>query len=93
MPNLVNYHPGDLVFYKRYQPPQDKQERSHIPLDIPRRRVARWYGPARVLALETRVTYDGDGRSPKQIAWIIASGRLKRVTSQQLRFASGKTTY
>ena len=88
MPNLVNYHPGDLVFYKRYQPPQDKQERSHIPLDIPRRRVARWYGPARVLALETRVTYDGDGRSPKQIAWIIASGRLKRVTSQQLRFAS-----
>ena len=31
MPNLVNYHPGDLVFYKRYQPPQDKQERSHIP--------------------------------------------------------------
>ena len=91
MPNHVNYHPGDLVFYKRYQPPQDRQERSHIPLDVPRRRVARWYGPARVLALETRVSYEGHGRSPKfsqadrldHRVWKIEAGDF---TTTSLRF-------
>ena len=88
MSNHTSFHPGDLVFYKRFQPPQDKQQRSHIPLDVPRRRVARWYGPSRVLALETKVSYDGYVRQPRQIAWLIAAGRLKRVSTAQLRFAS-----
>ena len=84
----VRYHPGDLVYYKRYQPPADKRERSHHLLDIPRRRVARWYGPARILALETKTSYEGQVRQPHLVAWIIASGRLKRVHASQLRFAS-----
>lgn len=69
--------------------PADRNERSHQSLDVPRRRVARWYGPARVLATETKVSYDGAVRQPHNVAWIIASGRLKRaVHTNQLRFAS-----
>lgn len=88
MPTIVNFQPGDLVFYKRFQAPADKRERSHQQLDVPRRSLARWYGPGRILALETKVTYDGYVRQPHRIAWIISSGRLKRVTTEQLRFAS-----
>ena len=88
MATPVRYEPGDLVFYKRFQPPSDAKERSHRELDVPRRRVARWYGPARVLALETKVTYDGHVRQPHSIAWIIASGRLKKVHCNQLRHSS-----
>ena len=50
--------------------------------------MARWYGPARVLATETKVSYDGAVRQPHNVAWIIASGRLKKVHTNQLRFAS-----
>ena len=84
----VRYEPGDLVFYKRFQPPSDAKERSNRELDVPRRRVARWYGPARVLALETKVTYDGHVRQPHSIAWVIASGRLKKVHCNELRHSS-----
>ena len=90
MTSPIKYEPGALVFYKRYQPPADRKERSHMDLDIPRRRVARWYGPARVLALETKVTYDGHVKQPHNIAWIVASGRLKRVHTNQLRYASDR---
>ena len=88
MAKMVRFDPGALVYYKRYQPPADRNERSHQPLDVPRRRVARWYGPARVLATETKVSYDGAVRQPHNVAWIIASGRLKKVHTNQLRFAS-----
>ena len=88
MPRPVRYEPGALVYYKRYQPPSNKAERSHQRLDIPRRKVARWYGPARVLAVETKVSYDGHVRQPSSNAWIIASGRLKKVSTTQLRHAS-----
>ena len=86
MPLPQRYLPGDLVYYKRYQAPRDSK--SHLELDTSRRSVARWFGPARVLALETKVTYEGQVRQPHQIAWIIAAGRLKRVTVTQLRHAS-----
>ena len=88
MARPVRFDPGDLVFYKRYQPPADRQERSHQELDVPRRRVARWYGPARVLACETKVTYDGHVRQPHHVAWLIAAGRLKKVHFNQMRHAS-----
>ena len=88
MAKPVRFDPGALVYYKRFQPPADRAERSHQELDVPRRKVARWYGPARVLALETKVTYDGHVRQPHNIAWIIASGRLKKVHTNQLRHAS-----
>ena len=63
-------------------------ERSHLLLGIPRRKMARCYGPARILALETKMTYQGHARQPSGIAWIIASGRLKKVACNQLRHAS-----
>lgn len=88
MPEGEKFYPGDLVYYRRHQHPSDRRERSHALLDVPRRHVARWFGPARVLALETKVTYDGHVRQPHRIAWVIASGRLKRVTTGQLRHAS-----
>ena len=75
------------MYYKRYQPPSSKAERSHQRLDIPRRKVARWYGPARIPAVETKVSYDGHARQPSSNAWIIASGRLKKVSTTQLRHA------
>ena len=86
MTKPVRFDPGALVFYKRYQPPADRK--SHQDLDVPRRKVARWYGPARVLCLETRVTYHGQIRQPYNVAWIISAGRLKKVHTQQLRHAS-----
>ena len=45
-------------------------------------------GPARILALETKVTFLGEIRQPHQLAWIISQGRLKRVHVLQLRHAS-----
>ena len=80
------FHPGDLVYYKRHQTPQEK--RSHQLLDVPRRRVARWFGPARILGLETKVTYNGQVRQPHRVAWLISQGRLKKVHTDQLRHAS-----
>lgn len=38
--------------------------------------------------METKVTYEGQVRQPHQIGWIIAAGRLKRVTTTQLRHAT-----
>ena len=50
--------------------------------------LSRWYGPARILALETKVTFSGEIRQPHQLAWIISQGRLKRAHVLQLRHAS-----
>ena len=80
------FHPGDLVYYKRHQAPAEG--RSHKMLDVPRRQIARWYGPARILGCETKVTYDGQVRQPHRLAWIVSQGRLKRVHTDQLRHAS-----
>ena len=59
-------HPHGL-YYKRYQPPADKKERLYQLLDSPRRRVARWYGPVRILALETKTSYEGQVRQLNHI--------------------------
>ena len=80
------YHPGDLVYYKRHQAPAEG--RSHQKLDVPRRQISRWFGPARILGLETKVTYEGQVRQPHRMAWLISQGRLKRVHTDQLRHAS-----
>eukprot|EP00439_Symbiodinium_sp_Y106_P036519 s8678_g4.t1 len=49
-------------------------------------RTSRWFGPARVLATETKGT-PGD-RKPSAHVWIIAAGRLKKAHVSQLRHAS-----
>ena len=77
--------PGTLCYYKRYKPPSTSTV-SHADVDVSRRNIARWFGPARVLATESRIE-NGTGR-PSHIVWIVAGGRLKRVAPEQLRYAS-----
>ena len=81
--------PGDLVYYRRYQAPRNQQP-SHVGLDTGKVGLARWYGPARVLATETRSELDPPSRKPSSVIWIVAAGRLKRCSPQQLRHCSEK---
>ena len=80
----MKYLPGDLIFYRRFQHPADLPANSM--LDYPRLRTARWCGPARVLACETKV--DGASRRPSSMFWAIAAGRLKKFHARQVRRAS-----
>ncbi|CAE7352648.1 RE1, partial [Symbiodinium microadriaticum] len=80
----VRFFPGDLVFFRRYKVPADLPANSWV--DRPRLRGARWYGPARVLACETKV--EPGSRKPSQVVWAIAGGRLKKFHVSQLRSAS-----
>ncbi|CAE7373259.1 RE1 [Symbiodinium necroappetens] len=80
----VRFFPGDMIFYRRYKSPADLPANSWI--DRPRLRGARWYGPGRVLACETKV--EEGHRKPSQYVWAICSGRLKKFHSTQLRHAS-----
>ncbi|CAE7907904.1 bacA, partial [Symbiodinium necroappetens] len=80
----VRFFPGDLIFYRRYKTPADLPANSWV--DRPRLRGARWYGPGRVLACETKV--EEGHRKPSQYIWAICSGRLKKFHSTQLRHAS-----
>ena len=75
---------GDLIFSRRLQHPADLPANSM--LDYPRLRTARWYGPARVLACETKI--DGSSRRPSAMLWAIAAGRLKKFHASQVRHAS-----
>lgn len=81
--------PGDLVYYRRYKFPMN-QKVSHQALDQTKASLARWFGPARVLATETRAEEDPPSRKPASIVWIVAAGRLKRCSPQQLRHCSEK---
>ena len=78
------YLPGDLVYYRREKAPADTP--AHEELGIPNARMARWWGPARVLSSETRS--DELTRRAAQVVWIVAAGRLKRCSPDQLRHAS-----
>ncbi|CAE7325309.1 RE1 [Symbiodinium microadriaticum] len=69
--STTSFLPGDLVFYRRLQHPADLPANSLV--DRPRLRLSRWYGPARVLATETK--NEGTGRRPSAIVWGIAGGR------------------
>ena len=81
--------PGDLVYYRRYKAPA--QPASHQGLDqTAKLNLARWFGPARVLAMESRSEQgsDYDIRRPGHIVWVVAAGRLKRCSPHQLRHCS-----
>ncbi|CAE7547481.1 RE1 [Symbiodinium sp. CCMP2592] len=82
----VQFVPGDLVFYRRVQPPSDTP--AHPGLGFAKVGQGRWFGPARVLASETRSDAQGMNRRPTQTVWIVANGRLKRCSPDQLRHAS-----
>ncbi len=79
--------PGDLVYYRRYQAPRNQQP-SHVGLDTGKVGFPRWYGPARVLATETRSELDPPSRKPASVIWIVAAGRLKGCSPQQLNHCS-----
>ena len=81
------YLPGDLVYYRRFKTPSGQQP-SHSALDQPRMGIARWYGPARVLATETHSEDFPATRKPGSIVWLTAAGRLKRCSPHQLRHCS-----
>lgn len=87
-PNQM-FLPGDLVYYRRYKAPA--QPASHQGLDQTSKvNLARWFGPARVLAMESRSEQgsDYDIRRPGHIVWVVAAGRLKRCSPHQLRHCS-----
>ncbi|CAK9114315.1 Retrovirus-related Pol polyprotein from transposon TNT 1-94 [Durusdinium trenchii] len=77
--------PGDLVYFKRIKPPAQSQALMRMPF-----KLWRWYGPARVLASETRTDSFGTQRKPSNIVWIVSQGRLKRCSPSQLRHASAR---
>ena len=81
--------PGDLVYYKRFKTPMN-QTTSHPGVDIPKVSLSRWFGPARVLATETRTETDPPSKRPGSVVWIVAAGRLKRCSPHQLRHCSEK---
>ena len=82
----VQYLPGDLVYYRRVKHPKDSS--AHALIKLPQGRRFRWYGPARVLAAETRVHAEGESRVAGNTAWLVANGRLKKAHTSQLRHAS-----
>ena len=82
----LQFVPGDLVYYRRVQPPADAP--AHPGLGFAKVGLGRWFGPGRVLATETRSDHQGSVRKPAQTVWIIANGRLKRCSPDQLRHAS-----
>ena len=78
--------PGDLIFYQRFQVPQDTP--ANVVVDRPRMNIARFYGPARVLALETKVDVIDGVRKPSAIIWAVCNGRLKKFHQSQVRHAT-----
>ena len=77
------------MYYKRYQVPRG-DNLSHSGLDQQKVGIARWFGPARVLATETRSETSPPVKRPASVVWIVASGKLKRCSPTQLRHCSEK---
>ncbi len=82
---LQVFLPGDLVYFKRVKPPAQPLAMNRMP-----QRLWQWYGPARVLASETRTDAHGMERKPSHVVWIVTHGRLKRCAPEQLRHASAR---
>ncbi|CAJ1422108.1 unnamed protein product [Effrenium voratum] len=79
----ARFLPGDLVYYKRVKPPADSPANLMVS-----QKLWRWWGPARVLATETRTDLAGEERRPHNVVWIVTGARLKRCAPHQLRHAS-----
>ncbi|CAE7708420.1 RE2, partial [Symbiodinium microadriaticum] len=81
-----HFLPGDIIFYQRFQTPQDTPANTTV--DRPRLNIARFYGPGRVLATETRVESEDGVRKAGAIVWAVCNGRLKKFHHSQVRHAS-----
>lgn len=79
--------PGDLVYYRRYKTPRS-QNASHPQLETGKVGLARWFGPARVLATENKTDIELDTRKPGGVVWIVGAGRLKRCSPRRHRHCS-----
>ncbi|CAE7230659.1 RE1 [Symbiodinium necroappetens] len=80
---VQSFMPGDLVFYRRVQ---DRPANEVV--DRPRMSIARYYGPARILATETTVDTEDGIRMASAIVWAVCNGRLKKFHQSQVRHAS-----
>ena len=80
---VKQFLPGDLVYYQRHKVP--RRAPSNVDVDAPRMRMARWYGPARVLACETRVDDLGISRMASSFVWLVNAGRLLKAHGDQIR--------
>ena len=78
---LKSFLPGDLVFYWRRQVAGREKERGFS--------IGSFVGPARVLAVETRVDEQGNLR-PGSCVWLHRAGRLIKAAPEQLRAASDR---
>eukprot|EP00439_Symbiodinium_sp_Y106_P024975 s3776_g3.t1 len=77
---LCIYRPGDLVYFWRTQ--ESGQHKRH-----PGTTQGRFLGPARVLAMETRRTAEGEER-PGHAIWLVRGRSLLKCAPEQLRPAS-----
>ena len=78
---LKSFVPGDLVFYWRRQVAGRPKERGFT--------IGSLVGPARVLAVETRVDEEGKLR-PGSCVWLHRAGRLIKAAPEQLRAATDR---
>lgn len=76
---MKSFCPGDLVFFWRKQVPGGQGKGFSW--------SGQFVGPARVLAVETRVEEDGSLR-PGSVVWLHHAGRLLKAAPEQLRAAS-----
>jgi hypothetical protein len=79
------YLPGDLIYFRRLRPPAAPPAHPSFGKEG---RTARWSGPGRVLASETRIEHGGLERRAAHVVWIVSHGRLKRCSPWQLRHAT-----
>ena len=80
---MKSFCPGDLVFYWRQQVPQNQGNRGGFSW------AGQFVGPARVIAVETRVEENGQLR-PGSCVWLHRGGRLIKAAPEQLRGASDR---
>ena len=81
---VTQYLPGDLIYYRRVQHPSDRPSNNLV--DRPRLTTARWFGPGRILACETKK--EQGHRKPSSYLWAICNGRLKKFHVNQVRHCS-----
>ena len=75
------FSPGDMVFVWRVQGNTRGPANSA--------RTGGFTGPARILALETRLTESGEYH-PSSVIWVVRGNRLLKTSPQQLRRASAR---
>ena len=78
----TTFVPGDLIFFKRVKPPAQLVAAVRMSHDC-----GGGMDLGRVLATETRTDALGSERKPSNIVWIVAHGRLKRCSPDQLPHA------